>query len=309
MHVYCCLASSPKDAEVTTQIHHLTPIVVPEASGMKRELPPRSVDPQNPGWNAYDYRTLMYGAIQLEDKATVRLYMPRVFNFKDLLQSSRFHIDGKPSRILKWRQYRRYEVIDLEGTSRSAHELVVTYSESQKASAVVYSDSASFAGCRVLYTMLRNEKLEWIQDWIRFHAEEHGANAVLLVDNGSSDYSLSDLLTAANTVPGIEVAEVLSAPLPWGHTHRAPRVDDAEFLQTAMLNFSRDRFFSQARAVLYTDIDELVLRRGDVSVFDAVKPWGYATFPGHWYYCENSSEPVRHKDHVFHDPTEKECPT
>ena len=33
-----------------------------------------------------------------------------------------------------------------------------------------------FAGKRVLYTLSKDNEVDWITDWVRFHARNHGAN-------------------------------------------------------------------------------------------------------------------------------------
>ena len=47
---------------------------------------------------------------------------------------------------------------------------------------------ALFHGRRVLFTLSRNNRLDWIQDWIRYHRDIHGAEAVLIYDNASIRY-------------------------------------------------------------------------------------------------------------------------
>ncbi len=46
-----------------------------------------------------------------------------------------------------------------------------------------------FRDCRVIFTLSRDNELDWIRDWVRFNRDVHGADAVLLYDNRSTLYT------------------------------------------------------------------------------------------------------------------------
>jgi len=291
-------------------IHTLDPIRLPADSALARDLPPRARDPAHPGWDRYDRKTLVYGAIHMPERRMIRVYLPRLFNFAPMVRAAMVTIDGAEAHLRRHRIFRRYEILDFRHDGDRPKELELTCKPLGEVRIEVQGgDDAPFAGRRVVYTILKNERLEWIRDWLQFHAAEHGADAVLISDNGSTDYDSETLLDVIRGVPGYAVAQVLSVPLPWGPAHRAPGVDDGKLLQTSMLNYCRDRFLRGAQAVLNVDVDELVMRHRGGSVFDAVSPWGYATFPGRWRYAPNPKPDLLHKDHVLHNPKEDPCPT
>jgi len=291
-------------------IHTLDPIRLSADSALARDLPPRARDPAHPGWDRYDRKTLVYGAIHMPERRMVRVYLPRLFNFVPMVRAAMVTIDGAEAHLRRHRIFRRYEILDFRHSGNGPRELELTCKPLGGVRIEVHAgDDAPFADRRAVYTILKNERLEWIRDWLHFHAAEHGADAVLISDNGSTDYDSETLLDVIRGVPGYAVAQVLSVPLPWGPAHRAPGVDDGKLLQTSMLNYCRDRFLRRAQAVLNVDVDELVMRHRGGSVFDAVSPWGYATFPGQWRYAPNPGPGLRHRDHVLYDPVEAPCPT
>ena len=55
----------------------------------------------------------------------------------------------------------------------------------------------AFAGRNCLMTLSRDNALDWIRDWAAFHVREHGADAVLFFDNGSTDYRPEEILAAS----------------------------------------------------------------------------------------------------------------
>jgi hypothetical protein len=281
---------------------------LPEDQPLRRDLPPRAENPAHPGWQRYDDRTLVYEAVAMPGR--IRLYLPRTFNLWPLIAEAEMRIDGQAVPLPRRRTYRRFETLDLPHAGQAPVEVTLTSPLLGTVRLPVASgDAAPYAGRKVVYTMLRNERLDWVRDWLVFHQREHGADAALIANNGSTDYTGEDLLAAMRGVPGYATAAVLEAPLPWGPFQFERGVDDAKFLQTTLLNLARDRFFPEAAGVLNADIDELVVRRGPRSAFDIARRWGYATFRGSWHYARPTDAPPRHADHVLIDPTEKLCPT
>ena len=63
--------------------------------------------------------------------------------------------------------------------------------------------------------------------------------------------------------------------------------------------------------MLVCDLDELIRRGGDTSIFDATLATraGYTRFPGAWRFPRtDASDPTRHADHVLIDPARSPCP-
>jgi hypothetical protein len=289
-------------------IHSLAAWRLPEDQPLRRDLPPRAENPAHDGWARYDDRTLVYEAVAMPGK--VRLYLPRTFNLWPLVAGARAAIDGRPVPLPRRRTHRRFETLDLPHAGAPPAEVTLTSPAIGTITLPVASgDAAAFDKRRVVYTMLRNERLEWVRDWLLFHQREQGADAALITNNGSTDYTSGDLLAAMCSVPGYAVLQVLDAPLPWGPFQFEKGVDDAKFLQTTLLNLARDRFFPGAAGVLNADIDELVARRGERTAFEIARRWGYATFRGSWHYAPPLDRPPRHADHVLVDPDERQCPT
>jgi hypothetical protein len=178
-----------------------------------------------------------------------------------------------------------------------------------------------FAGKRVLYTLSKDNDIDWIVDWVRFHARNHGADAVLLYDNGSSRYggeALED--TLRGTFPGFEI-HVVHWPFKYGPQGVSADAGwDSDFCQAGAFQDARFRFLAAASSVLNCDVDELVVASNGRSVFDAAErsPGGYVMFAGHWI---SNARPVpasgvgptaalRHGQFVFAErDTPAPCPT
>ena len=121
-----------------------------------------------------------------------------------------------------------------------------------------------FAGKRVLVTTQKNNKPEWIADWININKALHGVNAVLLFDNGSSVYSRSELVQYLAGCVSLAVLAIvdwpyLYGPLGCGTVKGKPIPWDLHFTQHAILQAAHWRFLAQAEAVLQCDIDEIMI--------------------------------------------------
>jgi hypothetical protein len=289
-------------------IHTLACYRLPRDQPFRRDLPPRAENPAHMGWRRYDDRTLVYEAVAMPGR--VRLYLPRTFNLWELIAGAEMRIDGRPVVAPRRKIFRRFETLDLPWAGVAPTEATLDSPTLGKVVLPVASGQAApYAGRRVVYTMLRNERLDWVRDWLFFHQREHGADAALITNNGSTDYTSADLLATMRSVPGYVTSQVLDVPLPWGPFQFEKGVDDAKFLQTTLLNLVRDRFFSGAAGVLNLDIDELVIRRKHLTAYEIAMRWGYATFRGNWHYTPAADHPRHHADHVLINRDEKLCPT
>lgn len=187
--------------------------------------------------------------------------------------------------------------------------------------AVQPDGAALFAGKRVIFTLSKDNDLRWIADWVRFYRRIHGADAVLVHDNGSTAYTLEELqATLDEAAAGEMVALAISWPFRYGpQGGLAGMVGgiepdwDSDFCQTGSLQHARFRFLRAARSVLNVDIDELVL--GDGSIFAATESArsGFSKFPGKWIAAHApggaARETCRHADYTLAErPEEAACP-
>ena len=73
-----------------------------------------------------------------------------------------------------------------------------------------------FRGKRVMVTMSKDNDLAWIRDWVEFHTRNHGCDAVLLYDNGSTQYEAAKLQEIVAAIPGVDAALVVTWPFSYG---------------------------------------------------------------------------------------------
>jgi hypothetical protein len=135
--------------------------------------------------------------------------------------------------------------------------------------AIQPNNAAVFADRRVLMTISKDNALEWIVDWARFHAVHFGVDAVLVYDNGSTSYAPEDVRHALSKVPGLRTVVVVSWPFPYGPAPRQGTFDGF-WCQPAFLDHARRRLLANAAWVLNLDIDDLLVQIGETRLEDVL---------------------------------------
>jgi len=157
-----------------------------------------------------------------------------------------------------------------------------------------------FTGRNVLLTMSKNNRLDWIADWMAYYRDCQGADAILLFDNGSTDYTTSQLLDRVAEVDGYRTAVVVDWPRPFGpQGDRFGRGWGSFFLQDGMFELARRGYLPRSRAVLNADIDELVVSTGSATVFDraTTSRHGVVAYHGLWVRSDPCPEqPPTHRE-------------
>lgn len=265
------------------------PIIRPASIDLRsfsaaRREPPRPPHLRLDGYEEkFDAETLVFDAFHAMDRRVV-LMGPPFLNLKDGM--ARMRVTALPSGVscrFELREMDRHGQIHVtvpDGTER----LVLDTPFGRTEAAVQPSELDRFAGRRVLLTQSRNNDLAWIQDWIRFGRDSHGADAVLIYDNGSDRYPLEALAEAVGAVGGMAAAAVVSWPFKFGPQSVHRRHWDSDFTQHGVLEHARRRFLEGARAVQSSDVDEFVLPAGSMSVFEAAERsrLGIVRYRGDW---------------------------
>lgn len=260
----------------------------------------------------YDTATLFYGAVWLEDRQRLRVFAPKPLNLAAVLHGAEWGADDKPLPRPNLRRFKRYVMLDFP-VADPVQRLTMTIGGWQANAVVEHPQPQNFAGRNVLYTMSQNNDLDWICDWVIYHHRMHGADAVVISDNGSTAYTAAALLDRLTALGVLKAVLVQSVPHIYGPSAQlCSRASSARFLQSAVANYVRDAWLREARAVLSCDVDELVISQSGKSVFDAARQarLGIVTFPGYWRFCDPSLDHPCHGDHVYQRPASAApCPT
>jgi hypothetical protein len=285
----------------------------PDNSPYRRE-PARPVNRRQANFEAqFDARTVFYDCFRAT-KTQVMLIGPPLNRFAGVLDSLSIHSLPTGSQC-------HYEV-DHQFTTglanRRTHNLCRVVVEVPEGDASLHLQSTVgeivlriepnscevFRGRRVLFTLSKNNHPTWICDWMRFHRDMQGADAVLLYDNASTTYTANSLLQAMQQVSGFKVVSVVEWPYKYGPQGVGPGTWDSAFSQDGAMEDARWRYLAHAHAVLNSDIDELALSdEGNLFDIAAGSATGCVRFSGRWVNAPRKSDPTesapRHRESTY----------
>lgn len=242
----------------------------------------------------YDFKTVFYDCIISGQQ--LLLPGPPLMNFDQLLEEGKLTVSGKPATAIQTSQLERNQLTTLtfdeplaEGDLLRFEHHSITPIETE----IRRSWNDFFSGFNVLYTMQKDEELEWISDWAKYYSRIHNVNSVLIFDNGSSKYSLTELRDVVDKIPEIERVAVINWPFKYGPQGGSWDGKDApwdsDFCQIGAFQTARFRFLARANGMVNADIDELVVPLTKRTLFDSLaeSDSGVIGYGGHW--IENSS--------------------
>lgn len=253
-----------------TFVVEVSPMVLPAASALRRE-PPRPAEHRQAAYERqFDDVTLFYDVFRVGRR--IRMVGPPLFNLEQAVVGG-LTASNRPATLHTTRldRVQRSSVND----RRRKHAAVEFAPDAGRCSAIIGADLApTFRGRKVLLTLSRDNDLEWIRDWARFHARLHGIDAVLLYDNGSTAYPICELRQALEDVTDLDIAAIVRWPFKYGPLGGPAKHWDSDFCQYGALEHAKWRLLRSAAGVVNADIDELVLSPAGRTVFDYARSNG-----------------------------------
>lgn len=260
-----------------------TPVLL-SRTGAPRRIAARPLSAQGEQFaEQFDDDTLAFDCFRVND-TQIALSGPSLLNLGPTVAAMRvMALPSETTCRVSTREMDRHARILVEAPPGTT-DLVLHLGEAPLTVRVGENGSDIFAGRRVLFTLSKDNQLSWITDWVRFAVTHHGADAVLVYDNGSTAYSAATLLETLAAVPGIKAAVVVEWPFKYGPAGIGRSHWDSDFCQLGSWEHARWRFLSRARSVQNADVDELVVSRSGRSVFEAAEAdlFGIVSYAGRW---------------------------
>lgn len=217
---------------------------------------------------AYDYHTLIYDCFLSGGELVI--VGPSLFNLKDII----FPVDVFEFAPPHDYQYLNFSGIysihipcpsSLELPEDGCLQVRPHYQPMVDNGRITINNNEGLLdGKRVLFTLQKNNRIEWIISWATFYANVHKTDAILIYDNGSDAYPLETLYQELTKIQGLKTVVIVKWEYPYGPG--AFRKDeqilskwDSRFCQLGALESARKRFLSKAKSVIVADIDELIV--------------------------------------------------
>jgi len=282
----------------------LSGLRIPESSQHRRDMPLPPARRNKKYIANFDSRTLVYDAV--EGAWQVSLFCPRLLNLWPLLRDG-IRLNGAPVRLRRHR-YLRFERLDLP---KGAHGALSVEIDGVVLPIPVHQvDTCLFAGLDTMITMVKNTPAQWIVDWANYHISAHGAQGLVLLDNGSDAGLMQETASRLVAETSLTRIAIVAVPFPYGGNSGGKFVTPAKYLQVGMLNLMRTRFFAQASGILSVDVDEFVqpLPAGGRSrtIFDLARRHflGCVTFLGSWAFAADATGRQAQRSHSNTDPNQ-----
>ncbi len=163
------------------------------------------------------------------------------------------------------------------------------------------------ATSKVLYTLQKNNDIQWIIDWANYYYLWHTPSLIIIYDNNSDQYSISELQAALEKYVSCKCI-VRSFPFRYGAGGWKGSVWDSDFCQIAALQHVRYSIRNRS-CLLNVDIDELVITKNRRSIFDiaAKSNRSVCYFKGRSVYIEKvEMEKVLATRHLQHNLLDEE---
>jgi hypothetical protein len=250
----------------------------------------------------FDFKTLFYDIVPSD--SDIFLYCPKLFNLEKLVKESEFYIDDILQKICV-KKCSRYDVIKIKATG---NKLTIKNQYFNDSWDIQKFNAARFANKNCIVTGNKNNNLEWIADFVKFHIRHHQLDVIIIFDNNSDKYTLNDLAACLHKT-GVNDFLIVAAPFPFGPILK-DRNQSLCFLQTTLINLAKEKLLTLANAVLVIDIDELIWTKNK-TVFQMAQSslLGVVLFNGEWRFPANNTQPITHQQHQYLDKEINPCPT
>ena len=270
--------------------------LVLDRDGPLRREPPHGARIDGPDDPRFDRHTVVYDAFRTTPEGPVHLLCPRLLGLTREVRAG-LRVDGQPPRRWRHRRFLRHEEIVIP--AEPGAEVSLSLAGQTHGIDPVLDDGSAFAGLDCLVAIQKDNRLDWITEWARYHAAAHGVGGILLFDNGSTDPGPETIAEALAAVPGLRTVRVVQAPFAYGVKISARLSPPAQYLQQSMLNLARQRFLRGAAGVLGVDIDELVMPLPSGTVFDKARAsaFGVHVFRGIRAYPDDPTQPASQSAH------------
>ncbi len=259
------------------------------------------------GWKArpekfftgFEQKIVFYDCFWHADGKRVLLVGPPPRNLLPPLKRAHYSTDNSQNALTaSFHITQSVMILELTDVMEGARSIKISAPEIDFELEIQPNYSQILADKRVMFTISKDNNLEWISAWAEYYQHFHGVDALVLVDNGSTKTTLDSLASALEKTK-IEHIFILSMPHKFGEIDYSVLFNPfwANFLQNCINSIVLRRFAANAQGLLNCDLDELAVHKSGSSLFSALEqtPGGLLTMRGVW--IESYAERTDFGDH------------
>ncbi|WP_104498924.1 glycosyltransferase family 92 protein [Acinetobacter indicus] len=270
----------------TIEIINVSPCIIPDSENYSRTIPrPAHLRP-NDYYDKFDSKTLCYDVFFSNKKVIIS--GPPLNGLESFIEEANFYLDNKNySKEINTIKFDRLQVNYINQVVTKPKILTWNYKNISFNISINNNFLEKFKDKKVLFTLSKNNKFEWISDWIFFYKKYHGIDTVLFYDNSSDHYTLEELkdfLTKQNLDVDIYLVPWNFKYGPQGGIYSGKEKTpwDSDYCQYGMFEHAKHRFLKYAAGVINADIDELIITPKKESIFKLLGQHKGLIYPGFW---------------------------
>ena len=198
---------------------------------------------------SYDYTTIFSGVLKYDDNVVIT--SPPFLNIANFIKENVIITDGTKNINLEFQDLDRCGVA-VGKISKNATHLYLKYKDEDPLDVKIESlETTRYENKRILFTMIKNDPMDWILNWVQYHHEIYGINGFVIFSNNSDEYTCEELENYLKsdsyelTVVDWEMKWGVNGP-PW----------DSDYCKIVALQYLKYKFAYDAEFVLNLDIDE-----------------------------------------------------
>lgn len=230
----------------------LNSIALPADSAIKRQLrrpipEERKALYEQGQLGIYDSHTLLYDVFLNSDNKTIGAIGPPLLNLEQELLPASIEVNGHRLPLTLRTNHKKLIILEAISPATLPDNTTATIQLANGQHQGITLSTAALPDGLSLVTVQKNNKLQWIMDWISYYKNEFGIQHVYIYDNNSDN---QETLIAALS----DVATVIPWNFPHGISHRSGN----KFCQVGALNHFKYRLGNNT-IIFNFDIDELLV--------------------------------------------------
>jgi hypothetical protein len=228
----------------------------------------------------FDWDTLWYDALQISPQ-TILLIGPPLYQTANLIAGNIKIVDDHGTMLSgRFIEMDRACLTVLNTTSMTSTIRMISQVETV---IPVNQISNEFIGCKVMFTLQKNNPINWIKEWISYHHLNFGIEGFLIYDNQSSIYDAEQLESSVSE-PGVKV-KVVSWDVPYGPQGFACdyyNTWDSDYAQSTMFEHAKRKYLHGSTLAINADIDELLVLK-DKTLDQIIQDINHNNISGYCY--------------------------
>lgn len=260
-------------------IDHINPVA---SNRFIREIP-RKKELRQPNYmERFDLNSLFYDVAIYKNK--LMFLAPPIYKQTSIFSLAKISINGvqltqEPVFVQEWKvtrvsYYLPDDMVNMINCYKNVEiEFDCGYINQKLNIAVKTHDF--LAGRNVIIAINKDNKLQWIKDWLEWNVKVNGFDSAIIFDNNSETYDIEEFKSDFFNIKGLKNLLIINYPIKFGPLNFVKNGErsgfDSDYAQYVDLAIARFKYCGKASTFSSCDIDEYIYPESDTKLVDAVR--------------------------------------